>query len=367
MFISKCKIDHFTNTISFKKYDKPTVLHVEDRVLFYWSTSYRRDDSIEQLKRLILREGQNERVVYSLLRCWLGGSVDSFNLMRGSIWTDDEYFADDFSEQRVRLVISLTNGNITHPNTIDIIRNALLRRGSCGQIVLDLHTRDNRGNTLIHCLARTVGMLEGRRSVERYRQLIREILTGVTDLQQLLLVPARYIGPNYETPLLSLIQGSIDPPHYVVCQLGRKRLIGRRIFACENAIAHWLEDLRACGLDLKEYGKFQRKFLFLRYSKKDTTNLLLCKGSHGVEVDHDFGGPVRLIDFQYGELPSQWKFWWSEMTDQYVGEFFSLVEQEQESEQETPADLRMPGSWIDTDSEGSTSSEEDTDSDSEWE
>ncbi|KAL8393783.1 hypothetical protein RB595_003507 [Gaeumannomyces hyphopodioides] len=57
---------------------------------------------------------------------------------------------------------------------------------------------------------------------------------------------------------------------------------------------------------------------------------------------------VRLISVKGGPRPEDWKFWWSQHNDDLVGEFWSLVEQEEEERgyvEEQPL-CAIPGAWV---------------------
>lgn len=57
---------------------------------------------------------------------------------------------------------------------------------------------------------------------------------------------------------------------------------------------------------------------------------------------------MRLVGVKGGPRPEDWKFWWSQPTDGLVGEFWSLVEREQEETgflEEEPL-CAIPGTWV---------------------
>ncbi|KAG6364222.1 hypothetical protein INS49_005820 [Diaporthe citri] len=51
---------------------------------------------------------------------------------------------------------------------------------------------------------------------------------------------------------------------------------------------------------------------------------------------------VRLINFHYGRLPTDWKFWWSEPSDEFAGDFWLLLESGTQE-----AIMSVPGAWVD--------------------
>jgi hypothetical protein len=53
-----------------------------------------------------------------------------------------------------------------------------------------------------------------------------------------------------------------------------------------------------------------------------------------------------LINLHYGARPGDWIFWLSEQTDEYAGDFWSMIEDPLElDEEDRPMVLKMPGSW----------------------
>ncbi|KAI0105938.1 hypothetical protein F4814DRAFT_452317 [Daldinia grandis] len=84
----------------------------------------------------------------------------------------------------------------------------------------------------------------------------------------------------------------------------------------------WLEALKQAGIDLETYGWHERKII----AEKDY-----------IIRQH---GEIRLIDFDFGPEPEDWKFYFGEPIYDYVREFWKLVEH--------PL-LRVPGAWVDYD------------------
>jgi len=58
-----------------------------------------------------------------------------------------------------------------------------------------------------------------------------------------------------------------------------------------------------------------------------------------------------LIDFSYGPHPENWQFWFPELSDGFLGEFWAMVETEDLMTPD-PSTFQMgphppmPGSWI---------------------
>ncbi len=67
--------------------------------------------------------------------------------------------------------------------------------------------------------------------------------------------------------------------------------------------------------------------------------------------------PIRLINLHYGAQPEDWSFWLSEQTDEFAGDFWSMIENPLKFDGENrPLVSKMPGSW--NEAEGNCSDEE---------
>ena len=107
--------------------------------------------------------------------------------------------------------------------------------------------------------------------------------------------------------------------------------------------------------------------------------LVLVLGLNNAYVQMTCRSRTRLINLQYGTRPGDWIFWLSEPTDEFAGDFWSMIEDwilwlsepsdeftgefrsmiedplENEAE-ECPMVFQMPGSW--NEAEDSSSDEE---------
>lgn len=88
------------------------------------------------------------------------------------------------------------------------------------------------------------------------------------------------------------------------------------------AMSIWLDALLNSGVDLQVYGK--RESL-------TWANLETCDS-----WNYD-RGHVRLLGFEFGPSPKDWKIWQNEPTDQFAGDFWQMTERRVEV---------MPGTWI---------------------
>jgi hypothetical protein len=122
----------------------------------------------------------------------------------------------------------------------------------------------------------------------------------------------------------------------------------------------WLEDLFDVGIDLLQYGALESLAVQKRRDQEpppDCACFTYLDSSLGPkECTHEnlCRSPARLINLQYGTRPGDWIFWLSEQTDEFAGDFWSMVESPLESEaEECPMLFKMPGSWDEAEDSGS--------------
>lgn len=111
-----------------------------------------------------------------------------------------------------------------------------------------------------------------------------------------------------------------------------------RLANCERAAHMWLTILQECGIDLVEYGKQEKQWLD---NKESGCDFRIFRDVWWDDRHETPNGQfeVRLISFKYGSSPGDWKLWWSEPTDELVGDFWREMELEERS-------LYIPGSWV---------------------
>ncbi len=108
-----------------------------------------------------------------------------------------------------------------------------------------------------------------------------------------------------------------------------KRFALRRV---SNAAATWLEDLAVSGLNLQHYGRYE-----LQLYKSNSlvrrwrwSKLELQGGGTGPP-----SGP-QLASFTYGPRPEDWDLLWELGAEDYLRDFWSMVDARQ---------LYIPGEW----------------------
>ncbi|KAJ0114991.1 hypothetical protein J7T55_001398 [Diaporthe amygdali] len=316
--------------------------HINDVVVAARFDSWTGDQRLLDYQRLIKETDQNDALVLSLLSHWKGSLV-SFTNVRRSVWSDDEFYSKRFLRKRMQLTTGLVlNGPVIAKRNTDVIpitRFALEQAGSWTQASIDLSISSNRGETLLHGIAGVIGLLRGQEPVEEWLRLSIDVVKN-SSLRHICQASAISRGPDLETPLLRLIQRSFDPGFPFCCQMVNQGSLRKRVQRCETTISSWLGGLLVAGVDLFRYGQEEahahvnapgvRREFGLDFSCDDA-------------ISHNWWGHIRLIKFDFGKSPSQWKFWWSEMTDQFAGHFWHMVEEQEIS------NLRVPGAWVDDD------------------
>ncbi|KAK1962144.1 hypothetical protein LY78DRAFT_266548 [Colletotrichum sublineola] len=117
---------------------------------------------------------------------------------------------------------------------------------------------------------------------------------------------------------------------------GKPEEFGKPRFA-QKAFLIWLEDLKAAGIDLAEYGRQELEIYLAHDSLQDR------RWFYGYTIY--FSKPItsgwKLVEFTYGSEPRDWKFTWDLDAWEYSGDFWELVEN---------PPLHIPGGWVDDES-----------------
>jgi hypothetical protein len=179
-----------------------------------------------------------------------------------------------------------------------------------------------------------------------WRRLICKVVAAGADLNAL--------DAWGRTPLCTLIH------RYSI--FFRRHLFNRRLGQL-HILGCWLQDLFDVGIDLLQYGALESLAVQKRRDQEPTLECA-CSIYYGsglkpeeCERSNECCSPTRLINLHYGTRPEDWIFWLSEKTDEFVGDFWSMIEEPVEFEAEDcPMVLKMPGSW--NEAEDSSSDEE---------
>lgn len=99
------------------------------------------------------------------------------------------------------------------------------------------------------------------------------------------------------------------------------------------ALEIWLEDLQACGTDLEEYGRCELALFQDDAWLRDWRWSYLELGPECANAK----GP-QLESFSFGPQPGDWVFRWDDAVEEFVREFWELVDD---------TTLPIPGAWVD--------------------
>lgn len=104
-----------------------------------------------------------------------------------------------------------------------------------------------------------------------------------------------------------------------------------------KALHIWVSTLFNLGVDLKNYGKAESlRWFNLEDSMHWEYNEYTTSGIREYHSDYYFGR-IRLLGFNYDALPENWRVWQNEPTDEFAGEFWSMLEKKVQV---------MPGTWV---------------------
>jgi hypothetical protein len=146
--------------------------------------------------------------------------------------------------------------------------------------------------------------------------------------------PSHEIGDG--TALIGVVAGAYffpfneNPWIYTISSLEETL---RRPDKGRSALLAWLEVLKSSGIDLEAYGQKEASILSREDAEWPGREILLCQYCDGY---YRVGLYLRLIAFEFGPNPKDWKFWFSEPTDELVGQFWDMVEH---------PERQMPGAW----------------------
>ncbi|KAK7996590.1 Transcriptional regulatory protein Pro-1 [Apiospora arundinis] len=104
-----------------------------------------------------------------------------------------------------------------------------------------------------------------------------------------------------------------------------------------NELQRWVQDLVKADVDIEEYGSVEQDIL--RSIKAESRTSFKIRTDALYDIPSGLRGyEICLYDFTYGPNVEDWTILCNEPTDEFVGEFWDLVE-------DRPLD--MPGAWFD--------------------
>lgn len=299
---------------------------------------------VEDCRNFIRRFEKDDRVICSLLFSYVG-PIDEFLKLRRSIWPDMQFYHSDFSWQRMHIAVATACGLNNMWTAAPLCRSVLGLDNGAAQNHMHFSVSTETSDTLIHGLAMKIGMTNGTETAEEWRTILRDVLGYSTDIGIL-----SHNGPRTysDEALVSLTPFSMLITQSLLAEVGtcRKHVTIRPtdsaavLADCEKAIFAWLDDLYVSRIDLQVYGENEKDhFLHQEVSRCEGYPLNGMTYSY-LDSDHIYN--VRLINFHYGRFPTDWKFWWSETSDEFAGDFWSLLES-----RDREAVRNVPGAWVD--------------------
>ncbi|KAJ3564621.1 hypothetical protein NPX13_g7779 [Xylaria arbuscula] len=265
-----------------------------------------------------------------------GPLSQDISTLRRMAWSDQEYFSSDFRDCRHKIACESTYSIGIRP---DFFRHVLSKSGYLKHGDIDFNWPRTGEVGLWHGLARGVGHTGW--TAQCWSGVTSEILQLASCFEDLCAV--RWIhhpwGPlSYVTPFLCLFMTSFwaFPTEESRVENLRKRKIHARLDACDEVMKLWLSSVRRAGFDLREYGTREKQQASVEGGNSRNFNIFRDISAD----DRTTNGrmEIRLISFTYGREVVDWKLWWSEPTDELVGDFWRDMD---------PEPLFLPGSWVD--------------------
>lgn len=308
-----------------------------------------RAEVVNDCRKFVGQFDEDDLVTYALLTSYQG-PADDFLILRRSVWPDSRFYHPDFLAHRMYIAAGIAcNLNNTWVDPA-MCRSVLGLDNYIPLNSLDLGVRDECGLTLMHGLAQKVGEANERGNAREWHNLIRDVVKYVPDIRDL--SQCGYFEMSSEgvwqtmTPLLMLVRQALSARmspfrHHVAISSTQSAAV---LAGCEKSIFAWLSDLYDGGIDLLLYGRNEKQhFRDPSCLPEGVTNAYFSMSYEHIWLGKPvYRYHVRLINFHYGRLPTDWRFWWSEPSDEFAGDFWCLVESDSQE-----AAMSVPGAWVD--------------------
>lgn len=293
----------------------------------------------DQILGVLQHESLDDSLKISLLSL-LPVNLDTFSSLIRKIWPYNEFYQDNFEDKRIFAAMHLMEHCGHHPSAPGILHHL------CESVTwqCSFHSK-----LILLWFARVLSMSTwgGMELAKDWYGVIFDTVRRFDRTSVLFEMP-RERELNFfclfpgATPFTELFPKSFvahpDPP-FAQCKMPiyKHHKVQSRLDHCSKALHLWLDILHKCDIDLMEYGRHEKQKLDAQSDGYEfrTFRDVWEEPSNMAWPGNGFFN-IRLLAFDYGSEVEDWKLWWSEPTDELVGDFWREMEQEP---------LRMPGSW----------------------
>lgn len=285
------------------------------------------EESLYQLIQFLRHDELDNAIRVNILSI-ASPSIQSLISMRRCLWSDDEFYAEANRFERVELAISMIFCEYNDMDQFcEILRVILSRNGflSSRDVVGDT----SLGRTQLWSLLSHLSALIAHCELWEHNHRLPGLKALVADI-----IPIAKHSHEADTLQDGMRQSLDDTLLSFMFFIGNFQIAGQTapFTSAEVALQTWLEILEAAGVDLQRYGDREVPAVNSRLRKHAIFN---HRGRKRATVPNR---PAYLCCLQYGPTPADWKLWWTEPSDEFVGEFWATIEYE------VP---RLPGSWVD--------------------
>ena len=199
-----------------------------------------------------------------------------------------------------------------------------------------IYYQNEHRTTLLHAVGGALGILwkynntksaywtdikDREKWISDWKSILQALVAGGADLHVTCQVSWLGLGYIQATPLLFMF---LLRDHCT-----REELVQINLQYSMNL---WISALSDSGVDLTKYGQRERLIW-------NSADILKCRHDDPRDPFSDYYfGQRRLISFDYGPSPKNWKLWENEPTDEFAGDFWLMLDRKEEI---------MPGTWID--------------------
>ncbi|KAI0438017.1 hypothetical protein F4803DRAFT_555475 [Xylaria telfairii] len=291
-------------------------------------------ERVEELRDLLQNDDlwDDVRLFMFSTTIWSGEEMSS---LRRTLCPDGEYFSSDFRHRRHELACQ---GTYIHSYQCQNWFRLLLsrsRRLKSGDV--DFNWSNHVGLGILHGIAGAVARTAGT-AEQGWCAVASEVLQIVERHDELSRVhyPDRPESKiTYRSPFQNLLMNSCI---WMYSAPGKEFKIQTALNVCDKNMKVWLKLVQQAGFDLKEYGTQEKRQLASGKGGDPQEHTVYGRDrASGGGVIYGWTMKIRLIAFTYGSEVDDWKLWWSEPTDELVGDFWRYID---------PEPLCIPGSWV---------------------